>query len=234
MAVVFEDVTDQPEATPTSTESEPPKTDSITYSDAPIVIPDPSGDVPEECEANAASSSEQDPIEQAEALKAEGNTYFKTGDDEKAYELYTAALEVAPAEATQRAVYHCNRAACSLRLARHAEVVTDCSHALELDPTYGKALMRRAAAYEALDDLEHALLDFDKAVELDAGNSAAGAAAARLRPVVEERREKLKDEMLGKLKELGNTVLGKFGMSLDNFKAEKDPATGSYSIKFGQ
>ncbi|RMZ55579.1 hypothetical protein APUTEX25_000162 [Auxenochlorella protothecoides] len=208
MAVVFEDVTDQPEATPTSTESEPPKTDSITYSDAPIVIPDPSGDVPEECEANAASSSEQ--------------------------ELYTAALEVAPAEATQRAVYHCNRAACSLRLARHAEVVTDCSHALELDPTYGKALMRRAAAYEALDDLEHALLDFDKAVELDAGNSAAGAAAARLRPVVEERREKLKDEMLGKLKELGNTVLGKFGMSLDNFKAEKDPATGSYSIKFGQ
>lgn len=77
-------------------------------------------------------------------------------------ELYTAALEVAPAEATQRAVYHCNRAACSLRLARHAEVVTDCSHALELDPTYGKALMRRAAAYEALDDLEHALLDFDK------------------------------------------------------------------------
>lgn len=38
----------------------------------------------------------------------------------------------------------------------------------------------------------------------------------------------------GKLKELGNTVLGKFGMSLDNFKADKDPATGSYSISFQQ
>ena len=38
----------------------------------------------------------------------------------------------------------------------------------------------------------------------------------------------------GKLKELGNTVLGKFGMSLDNFKAEKDPNTGSYSIQFKQ
>ena len=37
-----------------------------------------------------------------------------------------------------------------------------------------------------------------------------------------------------KLKELGNTVLGKFGMSLDNFKAEKDPETGSYSINFKQ
>lgn len=38
----------------------------------------------------------------------------------------------------------------------------------------------------------------------------------------------------GKLKELGNTVLGKFGMSLDNFKADKDPKTGSYSINFKQ
>jgi hypothetical protein len=36
----------------------------------------------------------------------------------------------------------------------------------------------------------------------------------------------------GKLKELGNSVLGRFGMSVDNFKAVKDPNTGSYSISF--
>ena len=34
--------------------------------------------------------------------------------------------------------------------------------------------------------------------------------------------------------ELGNSLLGKFGMSLDNFKAEKDPSTGSYNISFGR
>jgi len=33
---------------------------------------------------------------------------------------------------------------------------------------------------------------------------------------------------------MGNSILGRFGMSLDNFKAEKDPITGSYNISFGQ
>lgn len=46
--------------------------------------------------------------------------------------------------------------------------------------------------------------------------------------------DKMACGLAGKLKELGNTVLGKFGMSLDNFKAEKDPQTGSYSINFKQ
>ena len=44
----------------------------------------------------------------------------------------------------------------------------------------------------------------------------------------------MKREMVGKMKELGNSLLGNFGLSLDNFKAEKDEKTGSYSIRFVQ
>ena len=49
---------------------------------------------------------------------------------------------------------------------------------------------------------------------------------------IDERNEKLKQEMLLKLKEVGNKILGKLGMSVDNFKMVQDPATGGYSIKY--
>ena len=71
-------------------------------------------------------------------------------------------------------------------------------------------------------------------LELDPENAWAVRTVQRLEPIVLERQEKMKEEMVGKLKDLGNTLLGKFGLSLDNFKTEKDPGTGSYSIKFQQ
>lgn len=61
-----------------------------------------------------------------------------------------------------------------------------------------------------------------------------------LPPKIQEQEEKLKKEALGKrlemrltldkLKQLGNSILGVFGMSLDNFQVSQDPKTGSYSF----
>jgi import receptor subunit TOM70 len=39
----------------------------------------------------------------------------------------------------------------------HQNVIEDCARAIELDPGYVKAVMRRAQAYEATDKLEDAL-----------------------------------------------------------------------------
>ncbi len=43
----------------------------------------------------------------------------------------------------------------------------------------------------------------------------------------------MKDEAMSKLKDLGNSILGKFGMSLDNFKVEQGE-DGGYSVKMNQ
>ena len=76
---------------------------------------------------------------------------------------YEEALRIAPEDAKkQRAVYHANLAACHLRTKHFEDAVQDSTAALELEPDYVKALLRRAAAYEELDDLEHALADSTK------------------------------------------------------------------------
>ena len=46
--------------------------------------------------------------------------------------------------------------------------------------------------------------------------------------------EELMPDTLRQLKDLGNNILGNFGLSLDNFQAVQDPQTGSYSISFNQ
>lgn len=48
---------------------------------------------------------------------------------------------------------------------------------------------------------------------------------------ISEQQEKEKDEMIGQLKELGNGILGKFGLSTDMFKFEQQPG-GGYGLKF--
>ncbi|KAG1326131.1 tetratricopeptide repeat protein 1 [Cocos nucifera] len=106
------------------------------------------------------------------------------------------------------------------------DTIKECTKALELNPSYVKALFRRAEAHEKLEHYEEAIADWKKVMELDPSNDQARRNIRRLEPVAAEKREKMKEEMIGKLKEMGNSVLGRFGMSLDNFKAVKDPNTG--------
>lgn len=173
----------------------------------------------------------------ANEAKADGNRLFAAKKYAEAIERYSDALDLAPADddfSHSRAVFLSNRAACSLHLEHNDDVISDCSAALELSPRYVKALMRRGQAYESLDDLEAALADANAAVEIDPGYQPARQAQVRLDEAVTKKHEEMKDEMLGKLKDLGNTVLGKFGLSMDNFKINQDPNSGSYSVNFEQ
>ncbi|GIZ41329.1 hypothetical protein CKM354_000463600 [Cercospora kikuchii] len=59
-------------------------------------------------------------------------------------------------------------------------------------------------------------------------------AVRALAPKLNEAKEKEMGEMVDKLKGLGNSVLGMFGMSTDNFQFVKDEKTGGYSMNFQQ
>ena len=67
------------------------------------------------------------------------------------------------------------------------------------------------------------MVDIKHILEIDPTVRPAVESHTRLSKIIDERNEKMKAEMMGKLKGLGNTILGKFGMSTDNFQMVQDP-----------
>ncbi|XP_067657370.1 tetratricopeptide repeat protein 1-like [Haliotis asinina] len=193
----------------------------------------------EECRKKVEESlSDDEKLERknkAQQSKEKGNQAFREGSYKEAIRLYTEALHMCPLSfPKERSIMFSNKAACQMKLDDNKDAIKNCSKALELHPHYMKALLRRAELYERTDKLDEALADFQKAVELDPSQHAARHAALRLADQIKERNEKLKTEMLGKLKDLGNMILKPFGMSTDNFNLQQDPSTGSYSVQFQQ
>ncbi|XP_058759820.1 uncharacterized protein LOC131633125 [Vicia villosa] len=175
----------------------------------------------------------QKALDEANEAKVEGNKLFVDGKYEEALSQYDHALQVAldvPSFVEIRSICYANRAVCFLKQGKYENTIKECTKALELNPAYVKALVRRGEAHEKLEHFEEAIADMKKILEIDPSNDQARKAIRRLEPLAAVKREKMKEEMIAKLKEMGNSVLGRFGMSVDNFKAVKDPNTGSYSI----
>ncbi|NXN22834.1 TOM34 protein, partial [Nycticryphes semicollaris] len=105
------------------------------------------------------------------SLRRAGNEEFRRGQYGAAAELYTRALallEVAgEAAAEERSVLLANRAACHLKDGACRLCVADCSDALELVPFGIKPLLRRAAAYEALEGYQQAYVDYKTVLQVD-------------------------------------------------------------------
>lgn len=174
-------------------------------------------------------------LKQANDTKVEGNKLFGAGQYMEALSQYELALQITsdvPSSEEIRSICYANRAVCFLKLEKYDDAIKECSKALELSPSYVKALLRRAEAHEKLERYEESIADLKKCMELDPSNDQARKGIMRLEPLAAQKREKLKEEMIGKLKDMGNSILGRFGMNVDNFKAVKDPNTGSYSISF--
>lgn len=104
-----------------------------------------------------------------------------------------------------------------------------------------KALMRRAKAKSeegGWANLQGAEDDYKALAQLPTlppqDNKIVQAALRSLPPRINTAKEKEMGDMMGKLKELGNGILKPFGLSTDNFKMDKDPKTGGYSMNFNQ
>ncbi|KAI9229073.1 MAG: hypothetical protein DHS80DRAFT_22672 [Piptocephalis tieghemiana] len=179
-------------------------------------------------------------LEQTEELKRQGNAHFGKGEWELASGLYSKAALLCPeGHNKERAIYSGNLAACDIKLGKYEDAIKSCTTALEADPTYHKALLRRAQAQERLDTwsaLSKAQEDYRTLQkESPQHDSVCRDALGRLEPRVLKAQEREKEEMMGKLKDLGNSILGKFGLSTDNFQfTPNGDGKGGYSMNFKQ
>ncbi|XP_025722903.1 tetratricopeptide repeat protein 1 [Callorhinus ursinus] len=188
-----------------------------------------------ELEKNMPVEEKQKRREESTRLKEEGNVQFKRGDYIEAESSYSQALQMCPScFQKDRSILFSNRAAARMKQDKKEMAISDCSKAIQLNPSYIKAILRRAELYEKTDKLDEALEDYKSILEKDPSVHQAREACMRLPKQIEERNERLKAEMLGKLKDLGNLVLRPFGLSTENFQIKQDSSTGSYSINFVQ
>ncbi|XP_070773644.1 tetratricopeptide repeat protein 1 isoform X2 [Enoplosus armatus] len=171
-----------------------------------------------EVEKELTEAEKESRRQQSLTLKEKGNSHFKAG----------------VCFSRERAVLFSNRAAARLHLDLKDQAISDCTRAIELNPDYVRALLRRAELYEQTEKLDEALEDYKKVLERDPNQTSARQACMRLPQQIQERNEKLKEEMMSKLKDLGNMVLRPFGLSTSNFQVNQDADTGSYSINFVQ
>lgn len=186
-------------------------------------------------EEKMTDEEKEEKRKEAQCCKDEGNKLFKDQSFKDAMRCYTRALHICPLSFPKdRSIMFSNRAVCKMKLDHKDEAIKDCTRALNLHPHYLKALLRRAELYEGEDKLDEALVDYQKVLEIDPGQHSARAACMRLPDQIKERNEKMKAEMLGKLKDLGNMILKPFGLSTDNFQLNQDPNSGGYSVNFSQ
>ncbi|KAJ4965128.1 hypothetical protein NE237_016977 [Protea cynaroides] len=86
-----------------------------------------------------------------------GNDHFKASRFLEACVSYAEGLEYDP----YNSVLLCNRAACRSKLGQFEKAVEDCTHALNLRPSYSKARLRRADCNAKLKRWEAAIQDYE-------------------------------------------------------------------------
>ncbi|KAF9787136.1 TPR-like protein [Thelephora terrestris] len=153
-----------------------------------------------------------------------------------------------PEMVKMRAVLNGNVAACYVQLGEHNKVVEACTEALADDPTYVKALQRRAASNEAIASwsaLTSAQEDYRTLLKLLPESSPQRSEIDRmlrnLGPRIEmKRKEEMGDDgqTEGTWKQLPRFAsqrgfLSNFGLSTDNFKFEPS-GQGGYSVNFSR
>jgi len=127
--------------------------------------------------------------EEAERMKGLGNKHMANQEYNRAYNAYSAALQLSPVGPSSH-IFLSNRAAALLSLKRYSAAAVDARRAVALAPTFGKAQARLGQALYFLKDYEGAVAAYENAVRYEPDNSVTWTYLGKARTKLERQREK--------------------------------------------
>lgn len=156
------------------------------------------------------------------AFKNAGNDALRAGRYQEAIEQYKEALLIFSGRTAERANCLSNYAAACVRLGELDEAERSLREAIDINPRHINARLRISRVFSAREKYILAASEWG--------------VVAQLRPLTDaeaaERdacNKKAMDAGITTMKSWGNKLLGKLGLSLDNFKMNKNP-DGSFNI----
>ncbi|PAV86868.1 hypothetical protein WR25_13179 [Diploscapter pachys] len=176
--------------------------------------------------------------EQAELIKKSGNEHFGKGEWKEAAGKYREALNLCPTEDASlqslRAVLLSNLAAALLKQELWTEAAEAASKAIEENASNEKALERRAFAFFHISDkFEAAQQDYEELIKQFPDRAGYRVKKSELEAKIAKRNEEMKEDVMNKLKGLGNMILKPFGLSTNSFELTPNDS-GGYSIQMKQ
>jgi tetratricopeptide (TPR) repeat protein len=115
------------------------------------------------------SGHHPDDVDEAEKLKAQGNTHMQKKEYQQACDCYTQALKLSPAGPHSH-VYFSNRAAALVSMKKFEDAIADSERSLALKPDYGKAHARLGLAHFLLGNYRAALEAYTVALKYEPDN----------------------------------------------------------------
>lgn len=213
------------------TENEPqPNIDPATQ--AEDQKEDPKKEEEQKVELSESEKEEID-IKITNERKNAGDLY-KNQEYLQALNIYSLLLDEAKRAdlKNQCCILNCNKGICFNKLHDYDKALDSFKEALKYDKNYSKALCNKMLLLNKKEEYLEAYEDFKRLKTLDYKlwenyrHMESG-----LSYNAEIQKKKMTDEMLGKLKDMGNSILGKFGLSLNNFQMTPN-GQGGYSIQY--
>ena len=150
---------------------------SYAYQTKETVAPEENWSVQEHGAAPAPRVEAIEPIDAVDRAKRAGNAAFNAGEMEAAARAYTQAIAIAAKCAGAHGLdddligkLRANRAEAFLQLERWEEAAADADVAIESDPCFVKAYVRKARASRGLEQWEEAASALRDALEVSPGN----------------------------------------------------------------